>query len=151
MDTIPKRSTLAKVLYRNLLDKYESKLVFPVKDPNFYQIVGLLLSGVFLFKPHPVLGIILIVIILLSDWMDGAVARRYKKTSREGWMIDVVVDRISEGLMFVAYLGTFVGNIFFFLYLLNILGSYYSVKTGKQTILALRFFYLIYLLIIAVQ
>jgi phosphatidylglycerophosphate synthase len=96
-------------------------------------------------------GITLLIIILLSDWMDGAVARRYKLTSREGWMIDVTVDRISEFLIFVAYLGTLVGNIFFAMYLFNIMTSYYSVKSGKHFLLATRFFYLVYLIIIAVK
>lgn len=150
MDKIPQRNKLAKI-YRNILDKYEGNLVFPIKDPNFYQILSVFLSGMFLFKPQPVLGIGLISLILLLDWMDGAVARKYNLTSREGWMIDVVIDRISEGLMFVAYLGTFVGNIFFSLYLLNILGSYYSIKSGKHTVMAIRFFYLIYLIVIAVK
>lgn len=151
MDKIPQRTNLAKVLYRNLMDKYENHLVLPIKDPNFYQVLSILLSGVFLFKPQPLLGITLIVAILYSDWLDGAVARRYKLTSREGWMIDVVVDRISEGLMFVAYIGTTVGNIFFGLYLFNIIGAYYSVKSGRHFLLAIRFFYLIYLIFLAVK
>lgn len=150
MDRIPKRSKLAKI-YRDILDKYEGSLVFPIKDPNFYQVFSVLLSAVFLFRPQPVLGIVLISLILLSDWMDGAVARKYNLTSREGWMIDVVIDRISEGLMFIAYLGTFVGNLFFFLYLFNIVGSYYSIKSGKHTLIPTRFFYLIYLIVIAVK
>jgi phosphatidylglycerophosphate synthase len=150
MDRIPQRSKLAKI-YRYFLDKYEPKLVFPVKDPNFYQVLSVLLSAIFLFKPQPIVGITLLIIILLSDWMDGAVARRYKLTSREGWMIDVTVDRISEFLIFVAYLGTLVGNIFFAMYLFNIMTSYYSVKSGKHFLLATRFFYLVYLIIIAVK
>ena len=150
MDTIPKRTKLARV-YRVVLDKYEHLLVFPIKDPNFYQIVAIILSGIFLFKPQPSIGIVLIVILHILDWMDGAVARRYKLTSREGWIIDVLVDRISEGLMFVAYLGTSVGNIFFGLYLVNILSSFYSVKSGKHFMLALRFFYLIYLITLTLK
>jgi phosphatidylglycerophosphate synthase len=149
MDKIPQRSKLAKI-YRDILDKYEGKLIFPIKDPNFYQILSIFLSAIFLFKPQPILGIFLITLILLSDWMDGAAARKYNLTSREGWMLDVVIDRISEGLMFVAYLGTFVGNLFFSLYLFNIIGSYYSIKSGKHTLIAIRFCYLLYLIVITV-
>lgn len=146
MDKIPKRSKLAKI-YRDVLDKYEDKLVFPVKDPNFYQVVSVLLSAVFLFKPGIVLGIVLLAVILISDWMDGAVARKYNLTCREGWMIDVVIDRLSEALIFVGYLGTIVGKIFFGMYLINIVMSFYAVKSGKHLLIATRFFYLIYLLI----
>lgn len=145
MDKIPKRNKLAKV-YRNILDRYEDKLVFPIKDPNFYQIMSVFLSALFLFKPQPIWAIVSILVILLSDWMDGAVARKYGLTSREGWMIDVVIDRISEGLMFVVYLGTMVGKIFFGIYLVNIALSFYSIKSGKHLLIAIRFFYLIYLL-----
>lgn len=150
MDKIPQRNKLAK-LSREMLEKYENSLIFPVKDPNFYQILSVFLSAVFLFKPQPILAICLITIILISDWLDGAVARRYKLTSKEGWLIDVVVDRISEGLMFVAYLGTFIGNLFFGLYLLNFIGAIYSIKSGKQRLIALRFLYLIYLIVVVLS
>ena len=150
MDKIPQRTKLAKI-YRSVLDRYESYLVFPIRDPNFYQVLSVFLSAVFLFKPQPFLGVCLMSLILLSDWMDGAAARKYKLTSREGWMIDVVVDRISEGFIFVVYLGTFVGNLCFGIYLLNIIGSIYSIKSGKHLLLPIRFFYLIYLIIIAVR
>lgn len=149
MDKIPKRSKLAKI-YRDVLDKYENRLVFPVKDPNFYQFISIFLSTVFLFKPGIVLGIVLLTIILISDWMDGAVARKYGLTSREGWMIDVVIDRLSEALIFVGYLGTVVGKIFFGAYLLNIVLSFYAVRTGKHLLIATRFFYLIYLLVVLI-
>lgn len=146
MDQIPKRTAIAKI-YRNVLDKYEDRLVFPVKDPNFYQIVSVLLSIVFLFKPGVLLAIILLVIILISDWMDGAVARKYNLVGRSGWMIDVAIDRISEGLILAVYLGTLMGKIFFGMYLINLIFSFYSVKSGKHIILAVRFFYLVYLLL----
>jgi phosphatidylglycerophosphate synthase len=150
MDKIPQRSNLAKI-YRNILDKFEGRLVFPVSNPHFYQVLAIFLSGIFLFRPNPSLGAVLLIIILLLDWVDGAVARKNNLASRKGWLTDVAVDRISEGLIFVVYLGTLAGNLFFMMYLFNILGSYYSIRSGKHTILPVRFFYLIYLIILIVS
>ena len=144
MDKIPSRSKLALV-YRKVLDRYEGSFNLPINDPNTYQILALLLSIFLLFTTNKLLIIVIVSIIMISDWFDGLVARKNGLVGRRGWMIDVFVDRISEGLIFIPILGIAAGKIFCFLYLVNILLSFYSIKSGKHLILALRFFYLIYL------
>ena len=146
MDKIPKRSQLAQ-LYRQPLHRLEELMPFLIKDPNYYQVIGLVFSFFFLFTKSNIHQIILISLILIFDWFDGATARKYNLTSKKGYLIDVVVDRISEGLIFSAILNSIVGKIFFSLYLLNNLLSFYSIKSGKHNIIALRFFYLVFLII----
>lgn len=144
MAYIPQRLAFTR-MYRSLLGRAEPYLVLPIRDPNVYQILSLILSIVYVGAVTVTVQIILVVMILISDWMDGAAARKYSKPSREGWMIDVAVDRISEGFIFLSHLFTFWGNIFFLLYLVNIGLSIRSVRTGTHFLLALRFMWLIFL------
>ena len=144
MDQIPKRTGLANI-YRSGLDKWEKYLIFPLKNPSYYQVIGLVLSVVYMFASTLVIQSVIVGIVLILDWMDGAVARKYNLVGREGWMIDVFVDRLSEGFIFTALLFTPIGTVFFVLYILNILLSMYSVKSGKHLILPLRFVWLLIL------
>jgi len=149
MPKIPKRSDVAQI-YRKVLVGFEKYLIFPIKNPNFYQIFSLIVSTLFLFVVGTELRALLVLSVLVADWLDGAVARRYKLANRQGWLIDVVVDRVSEGFIFAAVLFTGVGKAFFALYLVNIVLSMYSIKSQKHLILPLRFFYLIFLVYILV-
>lgn len=146
MGTIPTRSKLAGI-YRKILSTWEKGLVLPIRNPSFYQVVAIFLSILLMFLGYKPVVVVLVFLILLSDWFDGAVARSQGVASLKGWMIDVVVDRISEGFMFIPLLDTFVGKLFFFSYLVNIGFSFYSVKTGKHILLPLRFVYLVYLIV----
>jgi phosphatidylglycerophosphate synthase len=146
MDKLPVRTQLAQ-LYRQPLHKLERVLPFPIKDPNVYQLLGLTLSVFFLFTKTSSQQIIILSLVLILDWFDGATARKFSLTSKSGYLIDVLVDRFSEGLIFIAVLNSTAGKVFFGFYLLNNILSFYSVKSGKHTIIALRFFYLIFLII----
>ena len=145
MDQIPKRTGIANI-YRSVLDKWEKYLIFPLKNPSYYQVIGLVLSVAYLFTSTLVIQSVIVGVILILDWMDGAVARKYNLVGREGWMIDVFVDRLSEGFIFAALLFTPIAVVFFAIYILNILLSMYSVKSGKHLILPLRFVWLLILL-----
>lgn len=144
MDQIPKRTGLA-MIYRSVLNKWEKYLIFPSKNPSNYQVVGLLLSVGYLFTTNLIIQIVLVAVILILDWMDGAVARKYNLVGREGWMIDVFVDRLSEGFIFAVHLFTPLGTAFFVLYIINIFLSMYSVRSGKHLLLPLRFVWLLIL------
>lgn len=146
MDQIPKRTGLAG-LYRGVLNRMEKHLLFPLQNPSHYQLIGLVLSVAYLFQPQTTIQILLVAAILILDWMDGAVARKNKLANKEGWMTDVAVDRISEGLIFIAHLFSPLANTFFLLYLANIWLSIYSVKSGKHLILPLRFVWMVILIL----
>lgn len=141
MDTIPKRQSIAGP-YRKVLSFLEEKFSLPEINPSWFQMVGLFMSVYYLFLVSIPWKIAFISIILFLDWLDGAAARQQKKASMEGWMIDVAVDRFSEGFIFFAEIGTQIGMLFFILWIVNVVLSLYSVKTGKHIMLALRFFYI---------
>lgn len=145
MVQIPKRHFIAKS-YRPLMDKLEKYMIFPFKNPSHYQVVGLLLSICYLYAKSPATQSLILGTILILDWMDGAAARKYNLASREGWIIDVFVDRISEGFIFTPALFSPLGTIFFLLYILNIFLSIFSVKTGIHFILPVRFYWLLILI-----
>ncbi|MBI5448799.1 CDP-alcohol phosphatidyltransferase family protein [Candidatus Gottesmanbacteria bacterium] len=145
MDHISQRTQVA-MLYRWVLSRWEKYLIFPIKNPSYYQVAGLVLSVVYLYVSSLVWQSILIGVILLFDWMDGAAARKYKVTGKKGWMIDVCVDRVSEGFIYLSALFSRLGTIFFLLYLCNIMLSLYSVKSGKHILLPLRFAWLLILI-----
>lgn len=145
MDKIPQRIKMA-LQYRAILNKFEGRLIFPVKNPSFYQVLALCISVYYLFSVGIGLRLLIVVAALILDWLDGAAARKYGLSSRAGWMIDVVVDRISEGFIFAGEFFTFEGKMFFTAYIVNIFLSMRSVKSGKHFILPLRFIWMVILL-----
>jgi phosphatidylglycerophosphate synthase len=144
MDTLPKRSKVAGP-YRYALNVMEPYLVFPFKNPDVYSIASLLLSVLFLVFSNRFILIALLTVTLILDWMDGAAARRFKKTRKEGYLIDVMFDRISEAFLFAPIIGTPLGKWFAMFYLMNIAFSFYAIISSKHYVLALRFIYLLLL------
>ena len=59
---------------------------------------------------------------------------------------DVITDRTSEGMIFVAGAGTTLGQVFYVLWLINLGLAYYSIRTNRHTSLPLRFAYIVILL-----
>ena len=145
MDTIPQRSHLAK-FYRGILAALEGSLIFPFRKPEYYQVVGLLLSVSLLFIDSTVLKIVLVTTILILDWYDGAAARKFGVATRAGWMSDVAIDRMSEGFIFIAEIGNPMGKVLFFLFIVNIFLSFHAIGSKTSYLLAIRFFYLVVLI-----
>ncbi len=142
MDVIPGRRSVASP-YRALLSLFEGRLFLPDLNPSYYHLLGLMLSVLYLYARAPGLKIALIVVVLLADWFDGATARRYHRVRRAGYITDVVTDRASEAFLFVAEAGTILGQIFFLLWMVNALLTFYSVYSNKHTSLPLRFVYIV--------
>ncbi len=148
MGVIPARQALTGAkFYRKILDFFEVYLVLPKINPSWYQLIGLLLSLGYIYLSNDVSKIWFITVILILDWFDGAAARMQGKSSVEGWMMDVLIDRLSEAFIFWGEINSPVGYVFFLLWILNSVLSIYSVKSGKHVILALRFFFIIVLLL----
>ena len=147
MAIVPKRQALTGALiYRKVLDFFEKKIRTPKINPSWMQVIAIFLSIYYLFLSSDIVKIFFIIIVLITDWLDGAIARQQKKASFKGWMIDVLVDRLSEGFIFWAEISTSFGFIFFLLWILNIILSIYSVKTKKHILLALRFLFIFVLI-----
>jgi len=145
MDPIPSRRSLASP-YRTVLSALEKRMPLPNIHPSYYHTLALLLSILYLYAQLPAQKIVLVCIVLLTDWLDGATARRYKRGSRAGYLIDVLTDRASEAFIFTAEAGTILGQVFFLLWLINCALAFYSVKSNIHTSLPLRFAYLIVLI-----
>ena len=145
MDDVPGRRVLA-LPYRALLTFLEKRIFLPDINPSYYHALGLALSVFYLYTRTAWLSIVVIVLILWADWIDGATARRYNRGSRAGYMVDVVTDRVSEAFIFAAAAETVVGQIFFVLWLVNLALAFYSVASNKHTSLPLRFAYLVVLI-----
>jgi phosphatidylglycerophosphate synthase len=141
--TVPKRSKIA--VYRQFIEPLEKYLWLPFNNPDVYSLAGLLMSLFFLFLHNTLLLLVLLVLVLFTDWLDGAAARRYKRATRKGYIVDNLVDRISECCLFLPLLGTVLGNIFFILYVINIFLTYFAMHSGKHYVLPLRFAYLLIL------
>jgi phosphatidylglycerophosphate synthase len=125
---------------------FEDRLFLPDLNPSYYHLLGLALSVLYLYARAPGLKIALIVVVLLADWFDGATARRYHRVRRAGYITDVVTDRASEAFLFAAEAGTVLGQIFFLLWMVNALLTFYSVYSNKHTSLPLRFAYIVVLM-----
>lgn len=79
-------------------------------------------------------SIIAIFLILLLDALDGIVARAKGQTSsKDGWMVDVSVDRISEAVISLA-----LSRVFILLTILNMGLALLSYHHKKHAIIPLR-------------
>ena len=145
MDPIPSRRSLASP-YRTVLSALEKRVPLPNINPSYYHALALLLSILYLYARLPSQKIVLVCIVLLTDWLDGATARRYNRGSRAGYLIDVLTDRASEAFIFAAESQTPLGQAFFLLWIINSTLAFYSVQANAHTALPLRFAYLIVLI-----
>jgi phosphatidylglycerophosphate synthase len=145
MDSVPIRRSVARP-YRSVLGVLEKRVPLPDISPSYYHAFGITASILFIYAQAPWLKILILGLVLAADWLDGATARRYHKCCRAGYMTDVVTDRLSEGFIFASIAGTTLGQIFFLLWLANLILAYYSLRSNKHTALPLRCAYLIILI-----
>ncbi len=96
--------------------------------PNTLTITGLILTAVgsfFIIKGSFLIAGILITVGNLCDAIDGALARKYKQTSKFGAFLDSVVDRYSDFLPFAALTVYFSQNLPMLLFsVFSIAGSF---------------------------
>ncbi len=142
MATIPKRQAVA-LPYRSVLAFLEKRIYLPNITPSYYHVFGLAASVFFFYSEATWLKVLVLALILAADWADGATARRYNRCSRSGYMIDVVTDRASEGLIFSAGGEMPIGQVFYLLWLINLGLAYYSIHSGRHFSLPLRFVYML--------
>jgi phosphatidylglycerophosphate synthase len=113
---------------------------FPIlRQVNANMISGLSLvfspiAYLLLSERAIIASIVAIFLILLLDALDGIVARAEGQTSsKDGWMVDVSVDRISEAVICLALSG-----IFILLTILNMGLALLSYRYKKHAIIPLR-------------
>jgi phosphatidylglycerophosphate synthase len=144
MGHIPQRRAVA-LPYRAVLSYLEKHIYLPDISPSYYHVFALVASVAMLYLHTTWVQVVVLALILVADWADGATARRFNKCCRAGYMTDVITDRASEGLIFVAGAGTTLGQVFYVLWLINLGMAYYSIRTNHHTSLPLRFVYMILL------
>jgi hypothetical protein len=142
----PNRPAVAR-LYRVPLERIERWVPLPPLPPAVWSAASLAAAALTLVVAPWWGQALLVAAALVADWLDGATARRYQLTSPSGYVTDVVLDRVGEGLMILAGRGTLVGTLFLAAWWLNLALVAYSLRTGRHRILPLRFAWLVVLVV----
>ena len=112
---------------------------FPVLkrvDPDTISGMSLALSPVaylLLSERAIAASIAMVFLVLLLDALDGIVARATEQTCKDGWMVDVAVDRVSEAVICLA-----LSRVFIVLIILNLGLALLSCHYKKHAIIPLR-------------
>lgn len=125
---------------RGVVDYVFLRLPLPKVNPNMLSGLSILTSLLFILtlKYSSVLALILIIITIVLDWFDGLIAKKHNLCSEEGHIVDLISDRLSEGIMFIPFFVPW-----FYLFLLNSILTVFSFVRGKHTVLPLRHAFLI--------
>ena len=106
-------------------------------DPDMISGLSLVFSPMayFLLSEKTIIhSIVAIFLVLLLDALDGIVARAKGQTdSKDGWMVDVAVDRLSEAIICLA-----LSRVFILLTIINLGLALFSCKYKKHAIIPLR-------------
>lgn len=106
-------------------------------EPDMISGLSLVFSPIayLLLSERAILAsIVTIFFVLLLDVFDGIVARAKEQTgSRDGWMVDVAVDRVSEAIICLA-----LSRVFILLSIVNMGLALLSCKYKKHAIIPLR-------------
>ncbi|MFT4124174.1 MAG: CDP-alcohol phosphatidyltransferase family protein [Microbacteriaceae bacterium] len=75
--------------------------------PNLISVVRLLVLTpsfvvVLVGYGSPLLALVLLVVLGITDWIDGQIARRFHQRSAIGAKLDPVADRVSQGVVCIA-------------------------------------------------
>ncbi|MDZ7798549.1 MAG: CDP-alcohol phosphatidyltransferase family protein [Patescibacteria group bacterium] len=130
---------------REIIDFWILKLPWPNINPSYITILAIPLSIAFIFSwaDHKILAIVILFFVIIFDWLDGVVARKYNRASYKGWLIDTITDRFSEGIIFI-----FFGGAWFYLFLVNVILNIVSGFFKKNLILPLRLIFYLYLIFV---
>jgi CDP-diacylglycerol--glycerol-3-phosphate 3-phosphatidyltransferase len=77
---------------------------------SWFGFVLALVAAALIATAHPLAGGILVLVAGFFDILDGALARRLKKTTSFGGVLDSTLDRLSEAVLLLAILLTFGGS-----------------------------------------
>jgi hypothetical protein len=116
----------------------------PTRFPRLKQVNANMISGLglvcspiaylLLSERAIIASIVAIFLVLLLDALDGIAARaKGQPSSKDGWMVDVSVDRISEAVICLA-----LSRIFILLTILNMGLALLSYRYKKHAIIPLR-------------
>jgi len=140
---LQKLSLVKKI--REVTDLWFFRIPFPNINPSIITLLAIPFSiaFIFLWEDHKVAAIVVFFLILLSDWLDGIIARQHKRASKKGWFIDTITDRVSEGIIFLVFFWPW-----FYLFLLNIILNIFSYFVKRNLILPIRSVFFLYIIIL---
>jgi len=120
---------------RAIVDPIALQLPLPRIDPNLVSALSVVTSLGFLlaWNHSRALALLLLLITVSLDWCDGLIAKKYELCSRKGYLVDLVADRVSEGIIFLPFLVPW-----FCLFILNSILTLFGIAKRKQIILPLR-------------
>jgi len=129
--------------FRKNLDGLTTSIPLPNINPDIISILSVIVTIVAVWNYQNFWWLFsFIILACLLDWLDGLIAKRYHRTSAKGYLVDMVCDRLSEGILF-----WFSFTPWFYFFLVNIILSIISWKTKKHFTLALRWLFLIFILL----
>ena len=125
---------------RKTLDRIGLFLPLPNVEPSILSGLSVILSLGFLlvFRAFPPFSLLFLLSVLILDWLDGLVARKFGRASEEGYFVDLTSDRLSEGIIFAMF------PPWFCLFTINCILSIVSVVKKRHVILPLRHLFLLY-------
>ena len=98
------KENIFRIKFRKPIDNFIIKLPLPKINPDYISYSTLLttiISALLFLNKELVLFWIFLLITLLLDWVDGTIARKYKLDTKKGWLLDKIIDRLSETLLFL--------------------------------------------------
>jgi CDP-diacylglycerol--glycerol-3-phosphate 3-phosphatidyltransferase len=100
---------------------------------SWFGFVLALVAAALIFMRHPLAGGILVLVAGFFDILDGALARRLKKVTPFGGVLDSTLDRLSEAVLLLAILLAFGGStlvvlLVFLTLLFSLLVSYVRAR-----------------------
>lgn len=91
-----------------------SKILISLKlTPNMVTILGLLITSIgsfYVFQGSFLVGGIIVAIGTILDSIDGSMARLSNRVSKFGDLLDSVIDRFSEGIIFIGIASYYIFN-----------------------------------------
>jgi len=121
--------------FRAIIDPVGLHLPLPRINPSLVSALSVVtsLAFVLVLKRSPAAALSLAVITLLLDWFDGLIAKKYEMCSREGYLVDLAADRVSEAILFIPYFFPW-----FYLFIVNSALTVFGIARHKHIILPLR-------------
>ncbi len=108
----------------------------PVKNPHIISVFGFLLavvSGYYFSNARWIEGGIFLLLSSFMDVLDGAVARKWKRESPAGALLDAVLDRLSEGAVLLGIaMGTLLWQLCMIALLLSLMISYVKARAEME-------------------
>ncbi|MFC1662597.1 CDP-alcohol phosphatidyltransferase family protein [Patescibacteria group bacterium] len=128
---------------REITDLWIRRLPLPNINPSIISFLAIPFSLAFiiLWDDNQTAAFIFLALTLITDWLDGILAKKHHRESEKGWVIDTVTDRLSEGIIFLKFF-----NPWFYVFLANIVLSLISYKSKKAILIPLRQVFFLYII-----